>query len=86
MFTAGVVFAVLAGLQVFFIVMRAVSRHAARRLLVFSENHPTLKYDMAEKNAELRSKLETMEGLSMTGPKVFALIFLAISLAFFYFQ
>lgn len=86
MFVLGIIFATLAGLQVFFLITKAVSSYAARRLLSFSENHPTLKYDMEEKNQELRAKLDQIEKVSSSGPRVAALIFLTLAILCFYFQ
>jgi len=86
MFTAGVVFAVLAAMQVFFLGARAVYPTLGRKMLSYSESNPFLKHEMAEKNEELRVAMARMEQTPTRGPKIAALIFLALSILFFYFQ
>jgi hypothetical protein len=86
MFTAGVVFAVLAALQVFGLVARAVYPTLGRRMLSYTEGNPFLKHEMAEKNEELKAAMARMEQTPTRGPKIAALLFLALSILFFYFQ
>jgi hypothetical protein len=85
MFTAGVVFAVLSGIQLFFIVSRFAGLYMGRKMLKFSDT-PQMRHSMSEQRGELQSKMEQLEKASTKGAQVLALVFLGISILLFYFQ
>lgn len=85
MYTAGVVFATLAGLQVLFLLMRGGGGFAIRTALRHSDT-PFLRHELSTEREQLQTKLGELEKTSTRGPKIMSLVYLAVAALFFYFQ
>ena len=82
MFIAGVVFIVLAGIQIFFIVLRSVSLAAGKFLMRQSVREHQSQEDLAV----ISSKIAEIESFPVGTAMVFTLVFLALAVVFFYLQ
>lgn len=85
MFTTGVVFTVLAGLQVLILLLRDVAILLAKLLLKVTDR-PSLKNDLVDSRVRVEENLTKLKEQSPTPPMVFALVFTAAAIFFFYFQ